>query len=102
MGDTGSLSLGAAVGTLALMIRKELLLPILCAVFFLESFSVIIQTTYFRYTRRKTGIGKRIFRMAPIHHHFEAAGMHEAKIVVRFWLITTLTVIAALLVLRIR
>ncbi len=102
MGDTGSLSLGAAVGTLALMLRKELLLPILCAVFFVESLSVIIQTTYFRKTRRKTGEGKRIFRMAPIHHHFEAAGTHEAKIVVRFWLITALTVIAALLVLRIR
>lgn len=102
MGDTGALSLGAAVGTIALMIKKELLLPILCAVFLWESLSVIIQTTYFRYTRKKTGEGKRVFRMAPIHHHYEAAGTHEAKIVVRFWLITALTVITALLVLRIR
>ncbi|MCZ6706124.1 MAG: phospho-N-acetylmuramoyl-pentapeptide-transferase [Bacteroidetes bacterium] len=102
MGDTGALSLGAAVGTTALMIKKELLLPILCAVLLWELLSVIIQTTYFRYTRKKTGKGKRVFRMAPIHHHYEAAGTHEAKIVVRFWLITALTVITALLVLRIR
>jgi len=102
MGDTGALSLGAAVGTTALMIKKELLLPILCAVFLWESLSVIIQTGYFRYTRKKTGKGKRVFKMAPIHHHYEAAGTHEAKIVIRFWLITALAVIAALLVLRIR
>lgn len=102
MGDTGALSLGAAVGTSALMLRKELLLPVLCAVFFMESLSVIIQTTWFKYTRRKTGTGRRVFKMAPIHHHFEASGTHEAKIVVRFWLITAVTVIAALLVLRIR
>lgn len=102
MGDTGALSLGAAVGTLTLMVRKELLLPVLCAVFFWESLSVIIQTTWFRHTRRKTGVGRRVFRMAPIHHHYEAAGIHENKIVLRFWLITAMTVIAALLVLRIR
>ena len=84
------------------MIKKELLLPILCAVFLWESLSVIIQTTYFRYTRKKTGKGKRVFRMAPIHHHYEAIGTHEAKIVIRFWLIAALAVIAALLVLRIR
>ncbi len=102
MGDTGSLSLGAAVGTLALMIKKELLLPLLCAIFFLESLSVIIQTSYFRYTRKKMGEGKRIFRMAPIHHHYEVEGAHEAKIVLRFWIITAATVIATLLTLRIR
>jgi phospho-N-acetylmuramoyl-pentapeptide-transferase len=102
MGDTGALSLGAAVGTLALMLRKELLLPILCAVFLVESLSVIIQTTWFKFTRRRTGTGKRVFRMAPIHHHFEAMGTHEAKIVMRFWLVTAASVIAALLVLRIR
>jgi len=102
MGDTGALALGAAVGTLALMVKKELLLPVLCAIFFLESLSVIIQTSYFKYTRKKTGTGKRIFLMAPIHHHYEAKGYHEAKIVVRFWLITAVTVIAALLILRIK
>jgi phospho-N-acetylmuramoyl-pentapeptide-transferase len=102
MGDTGALSLGAAVGTLALMLRKELLLPILCAVFLVESLSVIIQTSWFKLTRRRTGTGKRVFRMAPIHHHFEAMGTHEAKIVMRFWLVTAASVIAALLVLRIR
>ncbi len=102
MGDTGSLALGAAVGTLALMIKKELLLPLLCAVFFVESLSVIIQTSYFKYSRRKTGVGKRIFKMAPVHHHYEVMGTHEAKIVVRFWIITAVTVIATLLTLRIR
>lgn len=102
MGDTGALALGAAVGTLTLMVRKELLLPLLCAVFFMETVSVIIQTSWFKYTRRKTGTGRRVFRMAPIHHHFEAGGTHEAKIVVRFWLITAVTVIATLLALRIR
>lgn len=102
MGDTGSLALGAAVGTLALMIKKELLLPLLCLVFFVETLSVIIQTTYFKYTRRKTGVGKRVFKMAPIHHHFEVKGLHETKIVVRFWIITAITVIATLLTLRIR
>jgi phospho-N-acetylmuramoyl-pentapeptide-transferase len=102
MGDTGALALGAAVGTLTLMVRKELLLPLLCAVFFMETVSVIIQTSWFKYTRRRTGTGQRVFRMAPIHHHFEAGGTHEAKIVVRFWLITAITVVATLLVLRIR
>ncbi|GIV58646.1 MAG: phospho-N-acetylmuramoyl-pentapeptide-transferase [Rhodothermaceae bacterium] len=102
MGDTGSLALGAAVGTMALMIKKELLLPFLCAIFFLESLSVIIQTTYFKYTRKKYGVGRRVFRMAPLHHHFEVKGTHEAKIVVRFWIITIVTVIATMLVLRIR
>jgi len=102
MGDTGALSLGAAIGTMALMIRKELLLPLLCAVFFWETLSVIVQTSYFKYTKRRTGHGKRVFKMAPIHHHYEAKGCHEAKIVLRFWLITAVTVVATLLVLRIR
>ncbi|WP_457651723.1 phospho-N-acetylmuramoyl-pentapeptide-transferase [Rhodocaloribacter sp.] len=102
MGDTGSLALGAAVGALALMIKKELLLPVLCAVFFMESLSVIIQTTYFKYTRRKYGAGRRVFRMAPLHHHFEVKGTPEPKIVLRFWIVTVVTVIATLLVLRIR
>ncbi len=102
MGDTGSLALGAAIGTLAIMIKKELLLPVLCGIFFVETLSVIIQTGYFKYTKRKTGEGKRVFKMAPLHHHYEALGVHEAKIVVRFWIVTAMLVIATLLVLRIR
>jgi phospho-N-acetylmuramoyl-pentapeptide-transferase len=102
MGDTGALALGAAVGALVLMIRKELLLPLLGVVYFAEALSVIVQTTYFKYTRRTTGTGRRVFRMAPIHHHFEAGGTHEAKIVTRFWIVTALTVIATLLSLRLR
>ena len=84
------------------MVKKELLLPLLCAVFFIETLSVILQTTYFRHTRRTTGTGKRIFHMAPLHHHYEAQGMHEVRIVTRFWLITIITVLASLLSLRIR
>jgi len=102
MGDTGSLSLGAAIAVVALMIKKEFLLPLLCAIFFIETISVILQTTYFRYTRLKTGEGKRIFKMAPLHHHYEAGGMHEVKIVSRFWLITVITMLSTLLSLRIR
>src|SRR5690625_7852995 len=88
MGDTGSLALGAAIASLTLAIRKELLLPLLGAVYCLEALSVIIQTGYFKYTKRRTGRGERIFLMAPLHHHYEAQGTHEAKIVVRFWIVT--------------
>ncbi len=102
MGDTGSLALGAAVGVLMLMIRQELLLPMLGAVYFIEALSVIVQTGYFKYTKRRTGVGKRIFLMAPLHHHFEARGTHEAKIVTRFWIVTAVMVVATLLTLRIR
>lgn len=102
MGDTGSLALGAAIASLTLMIRKELLIPLLGAVYFMEALSVIIQTGYFKYTKRRTGVGKRIFLMAPLHHHFEARGTHEAKIVTRFWILTAIMVVATLLALRIR
>jgi phospho-N-acetylmuramoyl-pentapeptide-transferase len=102
MGDTGSLALGAAVGALVLSVRKELLLPMLGMVYFLEALSVIVQTSYFKYTKRRFGRGERIFLMAPLHHHFEARGTHEAKIVTRFWIVTALTVIATLLILRVR
>jgi phospho-N-acetylmuramoyl-pentapeptide-transferase len=102
MGDTGSLALGGAVGATILMVRKELLLPLLGIVYFAEAVSVILQTSYFKYTRRQTGEGERVFRMAPLHHHFEALGLHEAKIVTRFWIVTAITVIAALLSLRLR
>jgi len=102
MGDTGALALGAAVGSMTLMVRKELLLPLLGIVYFAEALSVILQTGYFKYTRRRTGTGQRIFKMAPLHHHYEANGVHEAKIVTRFWIVTAVTVIVALLTLRIR
>lgn len=102
MGDTGSLALGGALGALGLMLHKELLLPIVCGIFFIETISVIIQTTYFKYTRRKYGEGRRIFLMTPIHHHFEKKGWPESKIVVRFWIIAVLLGILSLLTLKLR
>ncbi|MEM6326295.1 MAG: phospho-N-acetylmuramoyl-pentapeptide-transferase [Bacteroidota bacterium] len=102
MGDTGSLALGAGVGTLAILIKKELYLPILCAIFFVEALSVIIQRGYFKYTRKTYGEGRRVFRMAPLHHHYEAAGIHESKIVIRFWIVTALMVILTIFLFRIR
>ena len=88
---------GLSIGFIA-----EILLPLLCGVFFLETVSVIIQTSYFKYTRRKTGTGRRIFRMAPLHHHYEAQGIPESKIVIRFWIVTAILVISTLLTFRIR
>ena len=102
MGDTGSLAIGGAIGALALMIHKELLLPIICGVFVVETLSVIIQTTYFKYTKRKYGEGKRVYLMTPIHHHFEKKGWPESKIVVRFWIIAILLGIISLLTLKLR
>lgn len=102
MGDTGSLALGGSFGAIALMLHKELLLPIICGIFFVETVSVIIQTTYFKYTKRKYGEGKRVFLMTPIHHHFEKKGLPESKIVVRFWIIAVLLGILSLLTLKLR
>lgn len=102
MGDTGSLALGGAFGALALMLKKELLLPIICGIFFVEAASVIIQTTWFKYTRKRYGEGRRVFLMAPIHHHFEKKGLPESKIVVRFWIIAVLLGILSLLTLKLR
>jgi phospho-N-acetylmuramoyl-pentapeptide-transferase len=102
MGDTGSLAIGGALGALALMIHKELLLPIICGIFVVEALSVIIQTTYFKYTRKRLGEGKRVFLMTPIHHHFEKKGWPESKIVVRFWIIAILLGILSLLTLKLR
>ena len=96
MGDTGSLALGSALGTVAILIKKELLLVIIGGVFLLEVLSVIVQTTYFKYTRKKYGAGKRIFKMAPIHHHFELMGWYESKVVVRFWIIGILLALLTL------
>ncbi len=102
MGDTGALALGAAVGAVTLMVRKELLLPLLGIVYFAEALSVILQTSYFKYTRRKTGTGKRIFRMAPLHHHYELKGWPEPRVIVRFWIVTVVLVLFGLASLKIR
>ena len=102
MGDTGSLALGAAIGTVAILVKKELYLPVLCAVFFAETVSVIIQTGYFKYTRKKYGEGRRVFRMAPLHHHYEALGVHESKIVIRFWIVSALMALLTIFLFRIR
>lgn len=102
MGDTGSLALGAAIGTVAILIKKELYLPVLGAVFFAETLSVIVQTSYFKWTKRRTGEGRRVFRMAPLHHHYEALGVHESKIVIRFWIVTALLSILTLFLFRLR
>ena len=102
MGDTGSLTIGGVIAVIAIVIRKELLLPLLCGVFMIESLSVIIQVSYFKYTKKKTGLGKRIFLMAPLHHHYQKKGYHESKIVVRFWVVTILLSIASLVLLKLR
>jgi len=102
MGDTGSLTIGGIIAVLALSVRKELLIPVLCGVFFIESLSVILQVGYFKYTKKKTGVGKRIFLMAPVHHHFQKQGYHESKIVTRFWIITIALAIISLITLKIR
>lgn len=102
MGDTGSLALGGIIAALAIIIRKELLIPIFCAVFLVENLSVILQVSYFKYTKKKTGEGKRIFLMSPLHHHYQKKGYHESKIAVRFWIVTLLFVVFAILSLKIR
>lgn len=113
MGDTGSLALGGIIGVVAVLIRKELLIPILCGVFFAESISVIIQRLYFKYTKKKYGTGRRVFKMAPLHHHYQKEGVPalitkparaipEAKIVMRFWIVSILLAIATIITLKIR
>ena len=102
MGDTGSLTLGGIIGALAIILRKELILPVLCGVFVIESLSVIIQVAYFKYTKKKYGEGKRIFLLSPIHHHFQKKGIHEVKIVTRFWLVGVLLAVFTLITIKIR
>tara|TARA_B100001758_G_C18294034_1_gene548615 strand:+ start:24 stop:920 length:897 start_codon:yes stop_codon:yes gene_type:complete len=102
MGDTGSLTIGAIIAVIALIVRKELLIPLLCGIFFLETISVLIQVSYFKYTKRKTGIGQRVFLMSPIHHHFQMKGFHESKIVNRFWILGILFAILTIVTLKIR
>lgn len=102
MGDTGSLALGGIIASLAIIVRKELLIPIFCGVFLVENLSVMIQVSYFKYTRKKYGEGRRIFLMSPLHHHYQKLGYHESKIAVRFWIITILCALAAVITLKIR
>ena len=113
MGDTGSLAIGGIIGVCAILIRKELLLPILCGIFLVESLSVLMQRFWFKYTKKKYGAGRRIFRMAPLHHHFQkenipaaikwpARAIPEAKIVVRFWIIGILLAVFTIALLKIR
>jgi phospho-N-acetylmuramoyl-pentapeptide-transferase len=102
MGDTGSLAIGGIIASLAIIVRKELLIPIFCGVFLIELLSVIIQVSYFKYTRKKYGIGRRVFLMSPLHHHYQMKGFHENKIALRFWIITILLVVASIMTLKIR
>lgn len=102
MGDTGSLALGGIIASLAIIVRKELLIPIFCLVFLVELLSVVIQVSYFKYTRRKYGEGKRVFLMSPLHHHYQKLGYHESKIAVRFWVVTILSVVFAVVTLKLR
>lgn len=102
MGDTGSLALGGIIAVLAIIVRKELLIPILCGVFVAENLSVMLQVGYFKYTKKKFGEGRRIFKMAPLHHHFQKIGMHESKIVTRFWIVGIMLAVLTIVTLKIR
>jgi phospho-N-acetylmuramoyl-pentapeptide-transferase len=102
MGDTGSLALGGIIAVLALIVRKELLIPVLCGVFLIENLSVIVQVSWFKYTRRKYGEGRRLLRMSPLHHHYQKLGYHESKIVSRFWIVSIMLAIITLVTLKLR
>jgi phospho-N-acetylmuramoyl-pentapeptide-transferase len=102
MGDTGSLALGGIIAVFALAIRKELLIPILCGIFLIENLSVVLQVSYFKYTKKKFGEGRRIFLMSPLHHHFQKKGMHEAKIVGRFWIVGIMLAVLTIVTLKLR
>ena len=100
MGDTGSLSMGGIIAVLALAVRKELMIPVLCGIFFIELVSVMLQVSYFKYTKKKYGEGKRIFLMSPLHHHYQKKNIPEPKIVTRFWIIGILLAIVSLATLK--
>jgi phospho-N-acetylmuramoyl-pentapeptide-transferase len=102
MGDTGSLTLGGIIAAIAIIVHKELLIPIFCGVFLIENLSVMIQVTYFKYTKKKYGVGRRVFLMSPLHHHYQKKGYHEAKIVTRFWIMTVLFVLFSIATLKLR
>jgi len=102
MGDTGSLAIGGIIAVFAIAIRKELLIPIICGIFLIENISVLIQVSYFKYTKKKFGEGKRIFLMSPLHHHYQKAGLHESKIVTRFWIVGIMLAILSFVTLKLR
>ncbi len=102
MGDTGSLMLGGVIAVLALAIRKELMIPIACGIFLAENISVIMQVSYFKYTKKRFGEGRRILLMSPLHHHYQKKGIHEAKIVTRFWIVGIILAIMTLATLKLR
>ena len=102
MGDTGSLAIGGIIAVFAILIRKELLIPILCGIFFVESLSVMIQVSYFKYTKKKFGEGRRVFLMAPLHHHYQKKGYPEPKIVMRFLIVAILLAVITIVTLKIR
>jgi phospho-N-acetylmuramoyl-pentapeptide-transferase len=106
MGDTGSLMLGSVIAVLALALRKELLIPVMCGIFLIENLSVILQVSYFKYQRRRKGLEfaqqNRLFLMSPLHHHYQKKGYHEAKIVTRFWIIGIVLAVACLVTLKLR
>ena len=102
MGDTGSLALGGVIAVFAIAIRKELLIPVFCGVFLIENLSVIIQVAYFKYTKKRHGEGRRVFLMSPIHHHYQKKGIHEAKIVSRFWILAILLAVLSIVTLKVR
>ncbi len=102
MGDTGSLTLGGIIAALAIILRKELLIPVLCGVFFVETLSVMLQVGYFKYTKKVSGEGKRIFLMSPLHHHYQKKGYHEAKIVTRFWVVAVMLAVLTIITLKLR
>jgi len=102
MGDTGSLALGGIIATLAIIIRKELLIPLLCGVFLIENLSVMMQVAYFKYTKKRYGEGRRIFKMSPLHHHYQKLGYHESKIVTRFWIVSIVLAVLAIVTLKLQ
>jgi len=102
MGDTGSLTIGAVIAVLAIAVRKELLIPILAGIFLVENLSVVLQVSYFKYTKKRFGEGKRIFKMAPLHHHYQKIGYHESKIVTRFWIVGIMLAVLAIVTLKLR
>lgn len=102
MGDTGSLTIGGIIAVLAIAVRKELLIPVLCGVFLVENLSVVLQVSWFKLTKKKTGVGKRVFLMAPLHHHYQKLGFHESKIVVRFWIVGIMLAVMTIVTLKVR
>ena len=102
MGDTGSLAIGGIIAVFAIAIRKELLIPVICGIFLIENLSVMMQVAYFKYTKKKYGEGRRIFLMSPLHHHYQKKGIHEAKIVARFWIVGILLAVVSIVTLKLR